>query len=178
VAWALAFPASEADTAKICSSWTAAGLDRELCGGALRFHSRTFSESLELTKGMYPSYLSLVPLAVLSLVPLVALRAPRRIWWLLGATFLALSPLFLVAIDYGRWIFVGIALTSLTCLATWTDGDFRERRVPWWAVVAFVLLWSLPYAGPQTSDSVLVQVLRSPVERLLGTSSDGPDFGP
>jgi hypothetical protein len=178
VAWALLFPATAAETSKICSSWTAAGLDRELCSGALRFHSRSLSESLQLTKGMFPAYLSLVPLAVLSLVPFIVLRAPRRIWWLLGTTFLALVPLFFVAIDYGRWIYVGVALTSLVCLATWTQGDIEARNVPAWVAILFVALWSLPYAGPQTTESLVMQVLSSPIERMVGTPSDGPTFRP
>jgi hypothetical protein len=176
--WALLFSASSADVSEICSSWTAAGLDRELCSGALRFHSRSLSDSLDLTKAMFPAYLSLVPLVVLSILPLVAVRAPRRIWLLLGATFVALAPLFLVAIDYGRWCYIGIGLVSLTCLTTWTHGDFGSTRTAGWMAVCFVALWSFPYAGPRTNDSLLMQVLRSPIERIVGTPTDRPAFEP
>ena len=178
VGWALLFPASPADVSEICSSWTAAGLDRSLCSGALQFHSRSLSDSVELTKGMFPAYLSLVPLALLSVLPFIVLRVPRRIWWLLGATFVALAPLFLVAIDYGRWVFVGVGLVSLTCLATWTQDDFGTARASTWMAIAFVALWSFPYAGPQTRDSLLMQVLRSPIEHIVGTPTDRPNFQP
>ena len=178
VVWALAFPATSADTITICASWVRSGLDRGLCTGALRFHSRSLSDSLELTKGMFPGYLSLVPLVVLSVVPFVALGVPRRIWRLLAVTFVGLLPLFLAGIDYGRWIYVAIALVSLTCLATWPRGDVIAKRVPVWTAIAFVALWSLPYAGPQTSHSLFVQLLSRPVRSLMGTPAGGPDFGP
>jgi hypothetical protein len=178
VAWAALFPATSTDTSKICASWVDAGLDRQLCSGALQFHSRTFSQSLDLTRGMFPSYLSLVPLAVLSVMPFVALRVPRRIWWTLAVTFVALAPLFFVGIDYGRWIYTGIALTSLVCLATWTHGDFAPTRVPVWIALLFVALWSLPSAGPQTNHSLLTQVLSDPIEHIVGTPSDRPIFSP
>lgn len=171
LAWTLRFPATPQIVSDVCRSWLNAGLDGSLCSGSLRFLAQDASDAVSLTRQMFPSYITLVPLVVLSLAPLYLVGATRWIWWLLAVSVVAMAPLYVLAIDYGRWIHVAVALVSLTCLATWPQESFRSRAAPVWAAILFVSLWSLPYAGPQTSQSLLSQLATGAYEALFGPAA-------
>ncbi|MBI1351789.1 MAG: hypothetical protein GC156_11805 [Actinomycetales bacterium] len=170
LAWGILHPADATQVAQICDSWVSGGLDQRLCRGSLDYLDTSALEAIRQTISMYPSYFALVPLMVLSLVPFYALGAPRRVWLLMAAISITLTPLFVVGVDYGRWVFIITSISSLYCLADPFASDFRPRSVPVWMALLFVGLWSIPYTGATTDSSLLMQVAK-PTYQLIAERS-------
>ncbi|MDA2986907.1 MAG: hypothetical protein O2789_04155 [Actinomycetota bacterium] len=151
----------------ICESWTSSGLwpdasrAQDFCSGAVSTLDDGVVRAIRQTAGMFPSYLSLVLPLALSALPFLIIRCPRPIRLLVVAQFVALLPLFVLAIDYGRWAFTLVALVSFACLGSVSTNCLDEYSLAPWLAVTFVSVWSLPYSGISISNSLVMQVLGS-----------------
>lgn len=151
----------------MCESWESSGLwsdaarAQDFCAGAVSALDDGVVRAIRQTAGMFPSYLSLVLPVALSVVPFLLLRCPRPIRLLAVLQLLALLPLFVLGIDYGRWVFVLVALVSFACLGTVRILRFDEYSLAPWLAIVYVSIWSLPYSGVLISNSLVMQTLGS-----------------
>ena len=104
-----------------------------------------FAYAISLVEGHFPAYWSFLPILALALVPLFAVRFLPRFWGFTLVFAVVLVPLFVTGLDYGRWIWVGIAALSIVALAIWDDADLVAFDVPLYAAVAFCLGWGFWY---------------------------------
>lgn len=177
LAWSMTHVATDEHITTVCESWMDMGLHKELCSGTLPMLGDSPIDALRMTVSMFPSYFSLVPLMVLALVPFYAVRAGRQVRLLALVVFAALVPLFVVGIDYGRWVFVGVSLLSMLSLAMSRTEQFRPREVPWWAGILFVSLWGIPYTGSAAGLSLLTQMTTSIYDVVSQWLADLSGFG-
>lgn len=163
-------PGSPDHVLSICADWTESGVWRDpdvlekYCQGSLSALGDTPIDALRNTVGLFPAYFSLITPVALASVPFIFLRIPRSILILTIVLAAASVPLFILAEDYGRWIFVIVSMSSFASLASHNVLKFNERKLPAWAALAFISLWSIPYSGVPTGSSLFTQVLTPPFQ--------------
>lgn len=136
----------------ICAALTARGLSETLCGTPIAWVSNSGPDALAFTLGRLPDrdWLGIAATAILAYAPLWIILRPALPWrWILigtALTILAFLPLYLVAVDYGRWLNMQIAAISLTLLVIAATG-WRDLLVApmtrslAWGLIALTLLW-------------------------------------
>ena len=172
-------PGSEATAATICSSVgsTLGGSNQGVCGGAILYLSRSldYARADTVASIRLHHYFRLYSITgALTLAPFVALllsageSISRRSWRILGVVFAcagaASSVLFVVATDWGRWIYIhAVCLMLLTLFLaqrstvemrareqeSMADGmALRPRSIPLLAMVGlYATMWTLPHVG-------------------------------
>lgn len=159
---ALARPGSLEQVDAICSSLQAGGATPEACTGAVTALSWGLVEAMQQVSAQFPPYFAYLPLALLALAPMVAVRPAREFWWLAIFTYGALTPLFLTGVDYGRWIYLATSAISISLLAMWGPRARDEMRVPAVVAVLFIVMWSLPYSDVPVQRPLYGQLLAEP----------------
>ena len=114
---AFLYPGTTDQAQAICQSLIDLGFSSEACAGAISVIGQSFSDAMQGVSTRYPAYLGYLPLAAFALIPFGVLRAPWVLWLLLLVSYLALVPLYMTGIDYGRWIYLATALASIALLA-------------------------------------------------------------
>lgn len=153
------FPGNSQITSQICSDLVDLGIRDAVCGGSIQYLSTTSTEAFSQASSMFPNSLVILTALALAALPIAAVGASPVIWRLYALSVVFLSPLFVFAIDYGRWIYLLTGLISIILLSTWTFFDFKFRKIPLIAVLAFVLLWSVEYTGASLSSPGIVRLV-------------------
>jgi hypothetical protein len=138
---------SPATAATICDSLRAGGLDGEyLCSGAIEAIGWTLEKNVEDVLLALPLYVKYIPLIALSALPIVASRWFSRNWRWALAVVLGMLPLFVIAIDWGRWVHI-LAVSMAVCIMASRPGDAYS---PIWTPLAtalYLLLWGIPHVS-------------------------------
>ena len=142
----------------ICASWNERGIND--CGSALAALGMPASEMITvLVSSLFPSYWGyLLPIALATL-PFFALRYWPRERLITVITIIAVAPLFVLAWDYGRWIFLVVAQLSLITLAR--PDRTEPMRVPLYGALAFISLWGMQHFGLPMTDGIGIRWLSS-----------------
>lgn len=160
VVMSLRFPGTPATTGGICNSLSDVGFTRDICSGAIKAVGIPLPTMTELLwHQLYPMYLWYLPFLALALLPIVMVGFPRRHLLVVAAVLAAALPLFIISIDYGRWISLVASILSLLALSS--QESMKEFRIPFaplfWTL--FVVSWSptlVEYPLRQTSWVTLV----------------------
>lgn len=135
----------------LCDATTARGLGPQLCTGAFAWMGRGLNDSLaSVTQNLavHSGYLVVLALAALP----IALSPWLRIHWRWAiAALMGILPLFVLGIDYGRWIHILVIELSV-CIAV--AGKKLVESSLWnpLSVGLYVSLWGVPHAAPTPSD--------------------------
>jgi hypothetical protein len=147
--FALAYPGGDAVSARICESVVAMGFPADVCTGSIaRLSNVEAQRQFNFVIRHWPNYLRVhAPLAVLALLPvLMSDWINRKTATLLLCGFVALLPLFMLGIDWGRWLHVFFVLTFIVLLADSVRRHVTIRHLPLWLLVAYVTTWSIPHS--------------------------------
>lgn len=129
----------------ICESVRARHLGGEnICAGGISALDWTMSQSIDYVARSFPMYYNYLPLLLLAVLPFLTTEWFRRQWpWFL-LLFLGTLPLYVIAIDYGRWIHI-LVIEAVFCFIA-SPGTERERPSAWnWlATCLYVGAWGLP----------------------------------
>jgi hypothetical protein len=131
----------------ICDSVMAQGVRPEACIGAMEQLPQNLQYAISSVReiGSANNYWLLYPLtAVLAILPIAATDWARRRALILAACALAIAPLFVLAIDWGRWLHLYFSLAILLLLRESVDLRVSMLAVPGWVVATYVSLWSMP----------------------------------
>jgi hypothetical protein len=143
--------------ADICANWLNRGIPN--CEGALAALSQTPQEAQQfLFAELFPGYWAYLIPAGLALLPLFAVRFLPKHWVVATVIVATASPLFLIAWDYGRWIFLITAQLSLIALAINRRDKEVAIRVPLYAALAFILLWGVEHVGQPLTPGLLLRI--------------------
>jgi hypothetical protein len=136
-----------ATSTQLCTKIIEQGLGQNLCTGAVAWMGRSLQDSLDLVAKDAPTYSGYLVMAALAVLPIALSPWLRRYWaWALAAA-IGIAPLFVLGIDYGRWLHILIIELSI-CIAV-SHRDLIESRL--WnplSVGLFVSLWAIPHAAP------------------------------
>lgn len=146
VALGLATPGDADTAAALCAAVRDHGLTApDLCSGAIAWMGYDAGLGRYQVDWFFPGSLRFLPLAGLSLLALITAAWTRRHPWLLLATFLGLAPLFALAVDWGRWLHLGVMVGALAVASE--DPDAADGTV--WTgpgALAYVGAWGLPHS--------------------------------
>lgn len=129
----------------ICASLQPYDLKDDICDGAigwLQYDAKFgFDQVLKLGPVVWLNYLLL---AILSMLPLLFLRGDKYFWLLAVAGSLCMLPLFLVAVDYGRFISMVYTSVVLTCI--WMRPQLIKNTWSIHGAIGFLysFFWALP----------------------------------
>ncbi len=156
----------------ICDDLVARGVDPIYCQAAIGWleHGTVFAIEFMwseiIATGYWPHFILGYALALL---PFLAFRrtdgGPNRPVMIAAALgLLALSPLFVVASDWGRWIVMyifGLTLLTVTALRLQLI-EPRWTRVRWsWSAVPVGFFWSIPASGEGLALGMLSKAARA-----------------
>ncbi|PUE29140.1 hypothetical protein B9Z39_03445 [Limnohabitans sp. JirII-29] len=129
----------------ICASLAPYDLKSDICEGAiswLKYDAKFGVESvIKLGSDVWGNYFFL---AVLSMLPILLHRSDNFFQSMIVAGFLSMLPLFIVAVDYGR--FISMIYTAIVLVAIWTRPNLIHRiwSVSWLIGCVYCFFWALP----------------------------------
>ena len=131
----------------ICLSLTNRNLDSIICQGAISWLSEDtkYATSRVLNDLSYKSFFT-PALFILSVLPLFFTT-----WWrkdlfvLLAVSIASISPLFVVAVDWGRWIYILSFMLFCLALANKATVRFSYKKIFFVAGVIYLTTWSIPH---------------------------------
>jgi hypothetical protein len=160
-------PGSQQQADAVCLEWRNLGANPEACSGAISALGGSLEGSISEVLTRFPDYFAYLPLALVALIPLVLLRPSKEFWTLGLVVYGSFIPLFLTAIDYGRWIYLATSLVSICVLASRGPMRSPETRVPLIGAILYVTMWSLPYTGPVLQEPLYGRVLYVPFRLVV-----------
>jgi hypothetical protein len=109
----------------LCEKLTAIGAPAKVCEGILSYSDAPATEVLEDFMGHFETHtlvgiLLIFPIVLVPVYLFLAANAGpelsvSRLVWLFGAFVLFSSPLFVLAVDWGRWVSIHVVLLTVTC---------------------------------------------------------------
>lgn len=164
----VAAPGTVEQQRAICVDLVARGFSPDVCSGSIRHIGDSTTDALADVTQLLPDYLMYVPLAALAALPFLAVPWARLHWRTLLLATIGVLPLFVVAMDWGRWIALAVFIaTVLTYVGARHDGG-EPPRVAALVVVAYLVLWSLPHHGPSPWNALgWADVVPHPLVRTL-----------
>lgn len=149
----LAYKGSLGSANTICESLQGYGFSEGICGGAiawLQFDANDgFQQVLNYGVAFWMNYLIL---GLISFAPLFFLKLDRSIWWLITGSVALMLPLFLFAVDYGR--FLSILFTSTVLVLIWTRAEIVKNLGGFsiWVGCLYCFTWALPHCCAKQPD--------------------------
>lgn len=147
--FAILFHGDQTLAKETCLSLTSRGLDQHVCSGAIRWLGYSSKETLsiifEIISGRKPRYFIDYPITILiTIAPLLLLKPQSRdnIYFLILA-FICFLPLYVIAIDWYRWIYVYASLSFLFILSDSVISKVNLKRVNGWVIFLYLTLWSV-----------------------------------
>ncbi|MFV2001577.1 MAG: hypothetical protein ACC619_01200, partial [Paracoccaceae bacterium] len=146
------FNAQVASFLTVCEPLTARGVDPNLCTGSIAWLERGASDDLRMvlaarvTNGEVILAVLIYALVVWPLVYLISLHNhARRLRMLFIVTALPIAPLFVVAVDWARWLNMHIVTFSFLFLALVLAGKIRiikpqNLKLVFWITAISLLL--------------------------------------
>lgn len=132
----------------ICKSLISMGFDKGICQGAISFLERSFAQVLEESLGSVTSSLRLYSvLLILSIVPIFFLDwfSNLKNKLLILFSFIFISPLFLIGLDWGRWIHMYIYFMFTIILSDSVYKNLVIKKIPTLVIIGYLTLWSMPH---------------------------------
>ena len=164
------FPGDGETASVVCQAIADRGVDpTRACRGAVAALGWNLSVSLSAIAERFPLYLGYLPLFLLALAPIVSSGWARHNWRWILATVVFTLPLYVIAVDYGRWIYVTAVVLSI-CAASAPRSEqesiFSKSTV---AALLFVTTWGLPpFVDPHATSWPWYGFLASFIEGLAG----------
>jgi hypothetical protein len=132
----------------ICTSLISIGFDKSICQGAISFLQRSFAEVLKESLGSVTTALRLYSvLLILSIFPLFILDwfSSLKNKLLILFSFIVISPLFLIGLDWGRWIHMYIYFVFTIILSDSVYKNLVIKKIHTLVIMGYLTLWSMPH---------------------------------
>jgi hypothetical protein len=141
------FKGSEYSASVICNSLVQRSLDPNICSGAISALKEDTSSSIQRVIEMFgPHSFSVIQVAFLAFVPTVFTSFwKKKLLVLLIVSIVFIAPLFVLAIDWGRWIY--ILAFMFYCLLLSENVSIRLSFQYSYLIVGllYLTMWSIPH---------------------------------
>jgi len=155
---------SSDDVRKICGKLIASGLQgQDLCGGAIYWIGVTLNSGINQVIQSYPGYFVYLPLGIFAMAPYVFTPwlSRHKLYFFWAAGFLA--PLFIIALDYGRWISIFMVSSLIVLLAIDEIPNVKNKNMKYIAI-GYISVWGIPHSFPGGNDIPIVSLIMIPVK--------------
>ena len=143
----LKFSGRSDSSSKICSSLRNHGLSGEtLCEGSIKVIGVTANETHGWVIQNFPNYLGYLPFLFLALLPILSSKWSKQNKSIIISTLIVISPIFFVAVDYGRWIFIVVMQLTICFIATSNSEDASSNLWSPLSILLFISLWGMPHS--------------------------------
>lgn len=132
----------------ICISLISMGFEESICQAAIIFLQRSFTEVLKESFGSVTSSLRLYSiLLILSILPIFILDwfSNLKNKLLILFSLISISPLFLIGLDWGRWIYIYIFFVFTIILSNSDYKNLIIKKIPTLVIMGYLTLWSIPH---------------------------------
>ncbi len=133
--------------ARLCQAVVDHGLGTNLCTGAIAWMGRGLDDSLRAVGQTLPVYSGYLFMFVLALLPIAVSPWLRRYWPWAVAAVVGVAPLFVLGIDYGRWIHI-LVIELMICMIAGNVALIESKLWNPLSASLFISLWGLPHAAP------------------------------
>ena len=164
------FNGSISQSTTICQSLVTNGLNKgDLCTGAINALSWSTKHTLQMVSNSFPFYLIYIPLMLLAFLPLAMIRVDRFIRMIILCNSLCFIPLFLIVVDYGRWIAI-IVIANLILyfsIVEPSSQSFTIDRKPMtiqFVSLLYLFAWGLPHYMNRAFGFPFVGALSTPAK--------------
>lgn len=160
-AFALLVPGTPDSRIEICTGLIQRGLDMEICGGAIAWLGLGLADAIREAARYFPNTLYVFPgLFMLAMLPIAASTWARQHASFLLLALASMVPMFVIALDWGRWIHIYVFMSSTLLLAISTRHEVGFPKWPVGLVIAYVGLWSVHHFLPLLGGGLLQFVLQ------------------
>jgi len=162
-------PGDAQQSAAVCSTITSKNLNADLCLGAIEALQRDTSYWVDRVIQSLRYESMFTPLLLLfSLIPLFLLGwFNRRNLALTVQGFVSLIPLFIGAIDSGRWICVLVTYVFCTALSVKFEERVRDFKGSRLIAIPYLTSWSIPHCCVGGMQFGLLQFAKRVIVRLV-----------
>lgn len=131
---------------KMCTSAISHGFSSSICSGAINWLRFDAYYGMTQVINYLPTYLEIyLPLSFLAVLPLFFsdwMNKSKAIFLLIS--FTVFLPLYFIAVDWGRWIYIYIFFVFTIILVESVNENIVIRRLPPWLMVLYLGCWSIP----------------------------------
>lgn len=144
--FAMTYQGNAALAARLCDGLISRGYNEQLCQGAIEWLGHGAYYHVDMVERLIPSYVQNYPiLFALALLPLfLTTWINRETLTLMLVALLGTTPLFVLAIDWGRWIHIHIFFLFCLALSSQAVQKIYGHRVAVLASVLYLTTWSVP----------------------------------
>ena len=141
------FKGSEASASVICNSLTERSLTPNICNGAISWLKEDSRSSFNrVIEGLGGHSLSVFQFVVLAFVPTIFTTFwNKKTLVLFAVSFVFITPLFAVAIDWGRWIYIFAFMFYCVLLSSRVVVNVPFRLSYLLAGFIYLTTWSIPH---------------------------------
>jgi hypothetical protein len=145
----------------LCNEIKSIGLDSSLCGGSIQALRLDIGDVIKSNLELFPLYITYIPLFGWALIPVMSsVWFKNNIKSVLAMTCF-IAPLFILASDYGRWIFM-FNIQIVICMFAMETTQNIFSRVRTYRLMLFLVSFSIPHSNLQ-----LEEIIFGPFQSLI-----------
>ncbi len=169
---AIAVPGTLEQQRAICNDLVSRNFDENLCDGALSYIGISATSQIDRVLQLLPGYFLFSLPALFAIIPFTLSSWAQENRWTLIAAVAPMTPLFIIAIDWGRWIMLSVVTATVITVVGSTLSDCTPRSLPTPLLLLFVTGWSLPHVGISLDRALMGDIpeLLLDIARVLGQS--------
>jgi hypothetical protein len=166
------------DPSIICAPLLERQIDPKVCSGAIAYLAHDPGYALSAAAGQFnaPMVLNVLLCYGVSAAPILYLIGLHRNWPTILAVFLLfalpLIPLYVIAVDWGRWMVMHMSTFSIFLIAAVQAGTFTLRRTPDLRVLMIILLSGLVWGPDHGVGGIEIGGLAATAVEMLHRASD------
>lgn len=135
---------------QVCNSLLISGIKGDICDGAIAWLQYDTNYGIRMVAGIFKTSISVYPfLFAMAFLPFLLTDWCKKRVFILVLGFAALMPLYIVALDWGRWIHVYIFMISIILLLESANTLVTIRRVSMLGILFYACIWSIPHINAQ-----------------------------
>lgn len=144
--FSIKFPGSVYVSDGICQSLVSRGLNRDICAGAIEWLRYDLKYGQKIVFGLVSEYVFYLPIFIIAVAPVFFTNWARGLSLiLLIVGFIFFIPLYFVAIDWGRWIYIYVFMVFVLVLSESVFSKIDIKPLPVWFVGVYLITWSIPH---------------------------------
>jgi len=131
---------------KICADVVSHGFSKEICNGsaAIDWLAVSVREVGPMIQDQFPLYFGYIPLIFLAIFPIVLTPWFRYYYRWTLACVIFIAPLYVIALDYGRWTFMLVTEIVIMIIAT-KEVKIENKFWNKFTSPLFIFGWGLPF---------------------------------